>query len=647
MTASRRLLWAALLSAAIATSLAGLLTRELALLSAIENLAADLRIAAFQRPRPQSSEVVVVAIDEDTVRRFAYRTPIDRAFLADLLTDLDRFEPRAIGLDVLLDQPTEPHKDQALRRTIEQLRTPLVISHVDTPSLLSESGRDYLNRFVPVALRGAANLATDPLDGTVRWIFPGALHEGMAPGFARRLAERAGVPSPAEQQTIAWRARPDTGTRPFPVYPAHLVRDLPAEWLKGRVVLVGAILTMTDRHRTPLAIIDGGDDGMMPGILIQAHSVSQLLEGGAAQRAGLASSLLVNLLAGALGLLLGLSRRGLIIKLLASVSVLALLWVGATLGFSVGLPMIPLVEPTLALLLSLWMVDVVLGRIERQRRRFVQNAFSRYVSPLVVRQLIDDPGRLNVESRRQEAAFLFTDIAGFTQLSEQMPSEQLTAILNDYFEGACRVIFAHGGTVDKYIGDAIMVIFNAPIAQADFTQRALACAIELDRYAEAFRRAQQERGIPFGSTRIGVHCGLATIGNFGSQSRLEYTALGDTVNIAARCESANRFFGTRVCCTGEIVRQCPGTVFLPIGAVVMKGKQSAVELFSPLAAIDLSESAAAQYRRAYAELATAGPNARALFEALYEAYPEHPLVAFHYHRLMTGASSVMIVMDDK
>jgi class 3 adenylate cyclase/CHASE2 domain-containing sensor protein len=596
---------------------------------------------------PQSTDIVVIGIDEETISRFPYRSPVDRAFLADLLQYLDGLGLRAIGLDVLFDQPTETDKDERLRATLSALRTPLAVSHVDTASIVNEQGLQYLNAFVPEGLRGAANLATDPLDGAVRWIFPGELHAGMPKGFARRLAELVGVNSPASPQPIAWRPRPQPDTLPFPVYPAHLVNDLPAEWLKDRIVLVGAILTMTDRHRTPLAIVDAGDDGMMPGILIQAHSLSQLLERRKAAVPGVTTSAIAAALAAATGMLLGLTRRGLLVKLAASLAILSALWIGATFGFSYGLPMMPLVAPTLALLLSLWMIDVLVGRVERQKRKFVQGAFARYVSPEVVRQLVDDPDRLAIASGRQEAAFIFTDIAGFTQLSEQLSSERLTAILNEYLEGACRIIFAHGGAVDKFIGDAIMVMFNAPLPQPDFVQRCLACAIELDRYAESFRLEQNRRGIPFGSTRIGLHCGMATVGNFGSQARLDFTALGDTVNTAARTESVNKYFGTRICCTGDIVARCPDRPFLPIGEVVMKGKQRAVPLYMPIEQEQVGDDLVSRYSAAYRLLADHDPEALAAFEDLNRRYSEHPLVAFHHQRLRTGALSVSIVMEDK
>jgi len=645
--ARRRLFWSALVLALGAGLLATFLSSRLAMLAAIESIASDLRIAAFQAPRPQSEDVVVIAIDEATISSFPYRSPIDRGFIADLLDYLDTVGARAIGLDVLFDQPTEPDKDQRLAHRLRGLSTPLIVSYVDTSQIVSGSQLEYLRQFVPAEFRGAANLATDPLDGTVRWIFPGELHADMPKSFARRIAERVGIQTPNVQLPIAWRPRPDPDTLPFAVYPAHLVKELPVEWLRDRVVLVGAVLSMTDRHRTPLAIVDEGSDGMMPGILIQAHALSQLLEGRQAAVAGLSSTLLTTMAAALLGLAIGLVQAGVLVKLAATMIVLAGLWLGAIVGFEFGIPMIPLVAPTLAMLLTVWMVDVLVGRTERLRRKFVQGAFSRYVSPEVVRQLVEDPERLAIASGRQEAAFIFTDVAGFTQLSEQLPSDRLTAILNDYLEGACRIIFAQGGTVDKFIGDAIMVMFNVPLPQADYVERALNCAIELDRFGETFRARQHALGIPFGSTRIGLHCGIATIGNFGSQARVDFTALGDTVNIAARAESVNKYFGTRVCCTSAVVDHCHDHEFLPIGEVVMKGKQVAVRLWTPRAIVQAGDDLADRYRAAYGLLEAGSNQAKEAFRSLARDYPGDPLVRFHHRKLEEGPASVTIVMEDK
>jgi class 3 adenylate cyclase len=327
--------------------------------------------------------------------------------------------------------------------------------------------------------------------------------------------------------------------------------------------------------------------------------------------------------------------------------VLTFLWLIGMLGYAHGLPLVPLLAPSLALALSLWMMDTFIGKAERKQKEFIQGAFSRYVSPAVVEQLVDNPAALSLTGKRQEASFLFTDIAEFTSLSEKLSSDRLSNLLNAYLNGACEIIQKHQGTIDKFIGDAIMAVFNAPLPQADHQERAVRCALELDTYAERFRATQNENGIPLGVTRIGLHSGTATIGNFGSQARMDFTALGDTVNIAARTEGVNKYFGTRICCTQEIMQGCPNLLFLPVGEVVLKGKEKAVALYQPIHNSGLERGLLDDYNAAYLGLASNAPNSDQAFERLRIKYPQHPLIEFYWERIRSGNRSTRIVMDEK
>ncbi len=630
-----------------ATTLAVLATRYIAFLSALENAASDIRIAALQPPQAQSRDIVIAAITEETLARFPYRSPVDRGFLAELLLQLEKKGARLVGLDVLFDQATETAKDDALKRVLRTLKVPLLVSYTDTPTIVNEAQLAYLNDFLPKTLRASANLATDPFDGTVRWIYPGETRAGEPRGFARKAAELAGVDTPAVQVDIAWKARPDAETMPFPVYPAHALQALPAEWFAGKVVLVGALLSITDRHRTPLAIVHGDDQGNMPGVIIQAHAIAQYLEGRQPLKLGLAAGLGASFALALIGVLIGLLKKGVVFNVIAGVAVTAAFWVGGMLGFTYGLPLLPLVAPTLALALALWMMDVLLGSAERKHRKFVQGAFSRYVSPAVVSQLVADPESLRVSGVRRELSFIFTDIEGFTTLSEKLGSEQLSDVLNAYLDGACAIVLQHGGTVDKFIGDAIMVIFNAPIAQADHAVRAVRCALALDAYAEDFRARQNAAGIPLGPTRLGVHTGAAVIGNFGSSSRMDYTALGDTVNTAARSEGVNKYFGTRICCTESVVALCPGQNFRAIGEVMLKGKLTYIGLFTPVTEAAAASPLHRHYGEAYALLQCEDPAASAAVRQLQRDYPQDPLIRFHFARIEAGLNTSRVVMEDK
>jgi adenylate cyclase len=171
-------------------------------------------------------------------------------------------------------------------------------------------------------------------------------------------------------------------------------------------------------------------------------------------------------------------------------------------------------------------------------------ALARYFSPNLARQLADDARALDLGGQRREVSAVFTDIAGFTALVETLEAASLAALLNAYFTGMTDIVFAHGGTVAKVMGDAMLLLFGAPDDQPDHAARAVACALALDAFAEAFRAGHTARGSALGVTRISVHSGPALVGDFGGGRHFDYTAYGETINIAARLEAANKVLGT-------------------------------------------------------------------------------------------------------
>ncbi len=201
--------------------------------------------------------------------------------------------------------------------------------------------------------------------------------------------------------------------------------------------------------------------------------------------------------------------------------------------------------------------------------------------------------------------------------------------------------------VDKFIGDAVFAIFNAFQDQPDHAAHAVACALELDEFAHAFHAAEIARGKPFGMTRVGVHTGAASIGNFGSSRRHEFTALGDAVNTAARLEGLNKYFGTRVCVSAAAAQHCPDQPFRPLGRVVLKGKTEAIEVFEPLDATRRATSYVAEYLRAYGLMARNSAEAYRVLAELGRSDPGDLAVALHLERIAAGKGGTEIVMEDK
>jgi adenylate cyclase len=194
-------------------------------------------------------------------------------------------------------------------------------------------------------------------------------------------------------------------------------------------------------------------------------------------------------------------------------------------------------------------------REARRRQSAAERAYaalSRYFSPNLAQRLAGDTDTIDLGGQRREIATLFSDITSFTALVETLEPSVLGPLLNDYLSGMTDIVFAHDGTVAKIVGDALHVLFGAPGEQADHADRANSCALAWDEFAQSFRERWRQKGVALGITRIGAHAGPAIVGNFGGGRFFDYTAYGDTINVASRLEEANRQLDTRNLVSGDL-----------------------------------------------------------------------------------------------
>jgi len=255
---------------------------------------------------------------------------------------------------------------------------------------------------------------------------------------------------------------------------------------------------------------------------------------------------------------------------------------------------IPLVVLEAAVLLSLLGALVVNYATEGRQKRFIKNAFRQYLSPKVIEQLIAHPERLKLGGERRTLSIFFSDLQGFTSIAEGLDPEELTSLLNDYLSAMTEIIHEEGGTLDKYVGDAIIAFWNAPLEQHDHAARcaraALRCQAKLAELRPAFRgRIGRDLAM-----RIGLNTGMAIVGNMGSHSRFDYTVLGDAVNLASRLEGVNKQFGTRILAS-EALRRELGEDFAAreISRVAVVGRREAVRIFELFPREEASARAAA------------------------------------------------------
>jgi class 3 adenylate cyclase len=291
---------------------------------------------------------------------------------------------------------------------------------------------------------------------------------------------------------------------------------------------------------------------------------------------------------------------------------------------------------------------VEMMREARRRQAEAERAhasLSRYFSPQIASRLAAVGEADGMAVHWREVATIFTDITNFTSLVETATAEVLGELLNEYVGGMTDVVFAQEGTVAKIIGDAIQVLFNAPDEQPDYAARAIACAHDLDIWAEAFRERWKTRGVSFGVTRIGVHAGPALVGNFGGSRFFDYTAYGDTINIAARLEAANKFLGTRICVSATIAKAAENFKGRPIGDLMLRGRSEPLRAFEPLRAEVFAAPAMSQYSEAFAKLEAGDAAAMPAFAALVGSHADDPLAGFHLRRLLNGAKGVRMQLE--
>ena len=285
------------------------------------------------------------------------------------------------------------------------------------------------------------------------------------------------------------------------------------------------------------------------------------------------------------------------------------------------------------------------ARLRQSAAERAHASLSRYFSPNLAERLASDADAIDLGGHRREIASLFTDISGFTTLVEALEPNVLGPLLNEYLTGMTDIVFVHDGTLAKIVGDALHVLFGAPGEQPDHASRSVACSLALDAFAQALRERWSKQGFPLGITRIGLHAGPAIVGNFGGKRFFDYTAYGDTINIAARLEAANKQLGTRICVSAALAARVEDFHGRPVGDLVLRGRSEPIRAFEPLDAKMFEDAGTGEYLKAFALLETGDPGAMAAFAAHVGKHPDDYLASFHLKRLLNGSTGTRIAME--
>ncbi len=541
----------------VSVAVALLATRPPSPLAAAERLAEAVAFR-FLGPRQAADDnVVVIGIGEQTLAAFPYRSPIDRGFLADVIDALARDGAAAVGLDVVLDQPTEPAKDAALRRALLRTDVPVVAISVAPDTAMPADRRRFLDTFLAGVRTGDANLARDRFDDVIRDHVP--LHPATGlPSFPAAIAAALGAPVPARPFPIEWRrgsggphAMPDV-----PTYPAEAVGLLPPDWLRGKVAIIGSLIPGSDEHRTLVSSF--GQPSF--GVEIHARVASQLLHRRAVPTPEVPwPAILVTVLLAAVGLTLGLAWAGLTAAIALAAAGIGYVAAAAAFYADTG-TLIPLLPPIVALATSGGAARAWRGRGSRRDRRALRALFSRFVSEPVVDEIMKDRDLFMAGGRPRPreltATVLYADVAGFTTICEGLAPEPLITWLDRYIDAMSGIIAQHDGVLLRFIGDGILAVFGVPVPRRDEAaistdaNNAARCALAMEQAMERLNDIWCAEGLPVGGLRVGLHTGPMVAGSLGTGARMEFCLLGDTANVGARLEQLGKEYadpGPRYC----------------------------------------------------------------------------------------------------
>lgn len=619
-------------------------------------------------------EVVVVAIDEKSVNELG-RWPWSREITGELVRSLK--PARVAALDIVFSEPQNPRADAALASAVKSSAN-IVLGYFfrnDSTELPSEESIKQIKRssiglvnFVgdeaegaprpfsgpelsgvetntPVIGKGGAGFGSfnaDPQDdGLYRTanlvykydtdIYPSLALESLSRYLGGDIILNAapfGIDGimvgqrkiPVDEQG-AFTLNPYGPGGTFTTYPAVDVMKgrVSADAIRDKLVFVGVTeRAVYDIRPTPV-------DPYFPGVEIHATVAGNVLMERYLihdARVTVLDLALVLILPILLSIIIGLAPRT-YISLAAGSGLLGALIVADYYLFAYRGIRPDIVYPVMSLALAYLACEAYRNVVVEKKGRYLKKAFSQYVSPDLVAEIIKDPDRLKLGGEKRVVTVLFSDIRGFTSISEKLPPDELVKLLNEYLSPMTKIVLEERGLLDKYIGDAIMAIFNAPLTITDHPLRACTAAQKMMPRLAQLNVEWKAKGYPAIDIGVGINTGEAVVGNMGAELRFDYTGIGDTVNLASRLEGLNKLYGTRIIVSGftrEHVKDA--FVFRELDLVAVKGKAKPVGLYELTTGDDAARELVSAFASALALYRNKRFNeARAAFAAILARFP--------------------------
>lgn len=605
-----------------------------------ENRLYDL-LAVRAAPLKSQLPITIIGIDEASFQQIGRQWPWPRRLHAELIEQVNKAGALVVAIDLMMAEPSaDPEDDRRLAAAIEKAGNVVVAAGMQYQE--SQYARQWLRVDPLEILRqagagvGLTNIIQDN-DLVVRRMPDGddVFWRAIIERVNKLQPEMLKPPVDQRHKLVAY-AGPDR-TFPFVSYYQALRADteLPPGIFQDQIVIIGldakasanAQAVQPDQFATPFTALT---DWLTPGAELHANFLESALTGRGIDPLSKEWSLLLCIVA---ALLAGLFMRHWRPWRSGAVALFMLLSVG---GLCAGLFFtLQIWLPCLAAICSVILVYAQLGTHayfrEQQQRQETRRAFAMYLAPEVVNEIMAHPEKLKLGGERRDVTLLFTDLAGFTTLSEMLGPEQVAQLLNEHFSRATAIIKQRGGTVNRFIGDAIMAFWGAPLADPDQALHACQAAMEMQIDMRKLREELAARNLPPLHMRVGIHSGPAILGNLGSVDRFDYTAIGDSVNLAARLEGVNKLYGTEILISADTASLLAGRLPLRrVDRVIVKGKTEAVDiytLFGDAQLIALTDQAWEAYRLGDWATSKAG------WEAVLAYQPKDSVAQLYLERL--------------
>jgi adenylate cyclase len=500
---------------------------------------------AFYAQSNPDNNIVIIAIDDKSMQELG-QWPFDRERFATVIDNLN--QSFIIGIDVSFFESST--NDSLLAESLNKSKVVLAMEYT---SFSHKDGDLYgENLLKPTSTLGTpgenfdigfVNLYTD-LDGVTRSFTPHISGIEDHDHFSMVIVEKLTGSIPILEDSIMLiNYFSEPGGYQYISFSDVYNRIIDPSYFQGKIVLIGA--TAADLHDDVIVPIS---EKAMPGVEVNANLVQSILTRDFLNRQDNLSALVIIFLFSILAGILLFRFRIIIVTIFLVALFIVYIFLSIYIFDSFGIIM-KILYPILSTILVFVTIVVVYYRTEEKSRKWITSVFGKYVSPVVIDNLIKNPDSLILGGEKKDITIFFSDIRGFTSISEKLDPEDLVGLLNEYLTEMSSIIIDNQGLVDKYMGDAIMALWGAPLEQTNHAENACLSSLKMISRLKELNNKWDKDGIPLFNIGIGLNSGDAVVGNMGSSDRFDYTAMGDNVNLASRMEGLNKIYGTNIIIT--------------------------------------------------------------------------------------------------